>query len=73
MRVIAEGVEIESQRETLAGLDCDGYQGWLHSRAVPAEECFRMLVGDASAEKCRNALDVMFCGEASSSRNRAVR
>ena len=50
MRVIAEGVEIESQRDTLAGLDCDEYQGWLHSRAVPAEECFRMLIENCQAE-----------------------
>jgi len=50
MRVVAEGVETEDQRASLARLGCNAFQGWLHSRAVPAEECFRMLAGDCQVE-----------------------
>jgi diguanylate cyclase (GGDEF)-like protein/PAS domain S-box-containing protein len=45
LRVLAEGVETEAQRDSLAHLGCNEFQGWLHSRAVPAEECGRMLAG----------------------------
>jgi diguanylate cyclase (GGDEF)-like protein len=37
MRVVAEGVENEQQRATLADLSCDIYQGYLCSQALPAE------------------------------------
>ncbi len=36
MRVVAEGVETEEQRDFLAGILCDEIQGFLVSRAVPA-------------------------------------
>ena len=49
LRVIAEGVETEAQRAVLAGLGCNGFQGWLYSRAVPGEECGRMLAGEVRA------------------------
>ena len=35
--IIAEGVETERQREFLAGLDCDAYQGYLFGRPIAAE------------------------------------
>ena len=38
MRVVAEGVETEAQRATLAALGCDTYQGFLCSPAVPPED-----------------------------------
>ncbi len=38
LRVVAEGVETEAQRATLAALGCDSYQGFLCSPAVPAEQ-----------------------------------
>ena len=38
LRVVAEGVETEAQRATLAALGCDSYQGFLCSAAVPAEQ-----------------------------------
>ena len=37
--IIAEGVETERQREFLAGIDCDAYQGYLFGRPIAAE-CF---------------------------------
>jgi diguanylate cyclase (GGDEF)-like protein len=38
MEVIAEGVETEEQRTILMGMGCTQAQGFLFSRAVPAEE-----------------------------------
>jgi diguanylate cyclase (GGDEF)-like protein len=37
LMVIAEGVEIESQRNLLARMGCHAYQGYLFSRPVPLE------------------------------------
>jgi EAL domain-containing protein (putative c-di-GMP-specific phosphodiesterase class I) len=50
MRVIAEGVETEIQRESLERLGCHGFQGWLYSRAVPAQECAELLAAGRSAD-----------------------
>ena len=41
IKVIAEGVETPEQLEVLRGLDCDAYQGFLASKAVPADELKR--------------------------------
>ncbi len=38
LTVIAEGVEIEAQRDFLAHLGCHNYQGYLFSRPLPIEE-----------------------------------
>ncbi len=38
LSVIAEGVEVEAQRELLAQLGCHAYQGYLFSRPLPLEE-----------------------------------
>jgi diguanylate cyclase (GGDEF)-like protein/PAS domain S-box-containing protein len=38
MSVVAEGVETEAQRRFLQALDCDVLQGFLYSKALPAEE-----------------------------------
>ena len=38
LAVIAEGVEIEAQRELLATQGCHSYQGYLFSRPLPIEE-----------------------------------
>ena len=38
LSVIAEGVETEAQREFLAGMGCNNYQGYLFSRPLPIQE-----------------------------------
>jgi diguanylate cyclase len=38
MTVVAEGVETEGQRAALAALQCDSYQGFLCSPALPPAE-----------------------------------
>jgi EAL domain-containing protein (putative c-di-GMP-specific phosphodiesterase class I) len=44
MKVIAEGVETEQQRDALAAAGCDFAQGYLYSEPVPAE-VFEKLFG----------------------------
>jgi EAL domain-containing protein (putative c-di-GMP-specific phosphodiesterase class I) len=44
LRVVAEGVETEAQRDRLIGLGCDAGQGFLMSRPVPAADVPRTLV-----------------------------
>jgi EAL domain-containing protein (putative c-di-GMP-specific phosphodiesterase class I) len=43
LKVVAEGVETESQAGTLRALGCDAMQGYLVSRPVPADQLFRLL------------------------------
>ncbi len=38
LSVIAEGVEMEAQRDFLAGLGCHNYQGYLFSRPLPVHD-----------------------------------
>ena len=38
LRAIAEGIETEGEAQVLRDLGCDDGQGWLWSRAVPANE-----------------------------------
>ncbi len=43
LKVIAEGVETESQRAFLLAAGCDEFQGWLYSKALPPDD-FEKLV-----------------------------
>ena len=43
LKTIAEGVETREQLEFLTKLDCDEYQGFHFSEAVPAQDIERML------------------------------
>jgi diguanylate cyclase (GGDEF)-like protein/PAS domain S-box-containing protein len=45
MTVTAEGIETIDQARALVGLGCDRGQGWLYSKAVPADEIERQLRG----------------------------
>ena len=47
LRVIAEGVETEQQRDFLRANDCDEMQGYLFSRPLPASDIARLLAGGA--------------------------
>jgi diguanylate cyclase (GGDEF)-like protein len=38
LKIVAEGVETESQRNFLQAADCDQFQGWLVSPALPPEQ-----------------------------------
>lgn len=43
MKMVAEGVEHQSQLEILREIDCDAMQGYLYSKPVDALSCFKML------------------------------
>jgi diguanylate cyclase (GGDEF)-like protein/PAS domain S-box-containing protein len=45
LKVVAEGVEKESQRQTLTDLGCDFAQGYLFSQPLPAEALTPLLIG----------------------------
>jgi diguanylate cyclase (GGDEF)-like protein len=46
LRVLAEGVELETQRALLEGLGCHQYQGYLGSRPLPVAELESLLKQD---------------------------
>ena len=48
-KVIAEGVETEEQLAFLKEHGCDGYQGFLFSRAVPGQSFEAILRGEGSS------------------------
>ncbi|MFM9438155.1 diguanylate cyclase (GGDEF)-like protein, partial [Janthinobacterium sp. CG_23.3] len=47
LKVVAEGVETQAQRDFLHANGCDEMQGYLFSRPVPAEEIVRLFEGQA--------------------------
>jgi EAL domain-containing protein (putative c-di-GMP-specific phosphodiesterase class I) len=49
LRVVAEGVENERQLDFLRALDNDEYQGFLHSKPLPAAEVERRLMAQSGA------------------------
>ncbi|MBV8503796.1 MAG: EAL domain-containing protein [Paucibacter sp.] len=46
LRVVAEGVETEGQKEILLALECDELQGFLFARPMPAEALMGWMVAD---------------------------
>ncbi|MTV36361.1 EAL domain-containing protein [Duganella radicis] len=47
LAVVAEFVESAEQRDALAALGCDVFQGYLYSQPLPADSCARYLLGQA--------------------------
>ena len=42
-KTIAEGVETQEQHDFLKGLECDQFQGYLFSKALPSDEIARLI------------------------------
>ena len=53
LRTTAEGVETEDQATTLASLGAGSAQGWLYSKAVPAEEMREFVLRQSRGEDWR--------------------
>jgi diguanylate cyclase (GGDEF)-like protein/PAS domain S-box-containing protein len=47
LRVLAEGVETEQQRQFLRANDCDEMQGYLYSKPVPPDDIARLLASQS--------------------------
>lgn len=43
LKVVAEGVETQEQCDLITHLGCDSYQGYLFSKALPADKCKELL------------------------------
>lgn len=43
LKVIAEGVDSATQLQTLQNFDCDEYQGYYFSKAIPAKDFLALL------------------------------
>jgi len=52
LRVIAEGVETEEQRDFLVRMGCHSFQGFLYSRPLPLEE-FQLWLPDSAESAAR--------------------
>lgn len=55
LRVVAEGVETNSQLDIMNQLGCDEVQGYLISRPKPAEKMTALLVKQRASEQARRA------------------
>lgn len=55
MRVTAEGIETEIQAALARTAGCDQMQGWLYSKAVPAEEILQQLAAQVETQDRSNA------------------
>ena len=49
LKVIAEGVDDVAQLETLQKFNCDEYQGFYFSKAIPAKEFQQLLIAQTIA------------------------
>ena len=50
LRVVAEGVETERQRDILLTLGCDEFQGYLFARPMDADRLALWAAGEASTQ-----------------------
>jgi diguanylate cyclase (GGDEF)-like protein/PAS domain S-box-containing protein len=57
LSVLAEGVETEAQASFLRGKNCDAIQGFLFSRAVPADDFLLLLSGKKSLPAIKGSGD----------------
>ncbi|MEM7314711.1 MAG: EAL domain-containing protein [Planctomycetota bacterium] len=53
LKVLAEGVETSDQLEFLRHIGCDEYQGYVHSKALPAEEFVEVLKQESASLPAR--------------------
>jgi len=56
MKVIAEGIETEQQRQLLLEAECDYGQGYLFSKALPADAFEELLMLNASGTSAQNTV-----------------
>jgi sensor c-di-GMP phosphodiesterase-like protein len=52
LALVAEGVETEAQRTLLREMGCEHIQGWLMSKALPADELARGFASQALRMHC---------------------
>lgn len=53
MKVVAEGVETESQHELISSIGCDFAQGYFYSKPLPADEFDRYLEANREEQRSR--------------------
>lgn len=51
-KVLAEGVETETQLEFLRSKGCDAYQGYIKSRPLPADEFIKLFQSEVENNQC---------------------
>jgi CheY-like chemotaxis protein len=59
LKVIAEGVETEEQREFLCRINCELMQGYLFSKPLSPDDCAALLVADKPLRKHAKILKVV--------------
>lgn len=60
LRVVAEGIETERQRDLLYSLQCDYGQGYLYAKPLPAQEVVRLIEESVSIDRKSNVAKEVF-------------